>query len=642
MYCWILLIFTHILMYGEASTLQTYNSGIRFECKIFPGFYIGFEENEILENSNETLLYLKEDSMVSNRTLWFVEKQIECNKNDYDGFYLRSYTYPQYYMSLTIKNTLQLTRSSDSKACLIAADKENAHQETKGNCDSAGGAWSIWSDWSLCSSSCGNDGIQKRYRKCFSDQCLIEFDVDIKTCNRQRCPVQADYYTTLWKCYYWPPVHGQWSNWSTVNETFQNETTCPGKLSFATRQCDSPTPEYCGMYCGSSSIKIDIFPVDGGWSSWSGFSSCTLSCGSGTQYRTRACDNPASQYGGKHCEGYEREEKSCNTNPCPVDGGWSSWSGFSSCTLSCGSGTQYRTRACDNPASQYGGKHCEGYEREEKSCNTNPCPVDGGWSSWSGFSSCTLSCGSGTQYRTRACDNPASQYGGKHCEGHEREEKSCNINPCSAWSSWSCQHCSKTAIRTRTCHHGCSGKTTETTEMCQIESSCFPDKVLSYNTDLWGSWRSWEYCPKGTWVVRLQTRIESHQGDGDDTALNAISLRCNNDVGTTITSGYTNWGTWRAESQKCINGFYGGMLKFESHLGPDDDDTSTNAIRLICRDDNQWYESGEGGWGSWTQSTYCPAGLYRIVGLQTQIESDQGSDDDTSLNGVRLLCRYFG
>ncbi|XP_066930663.1 coadhesin-like [Clytia hemisphaerica] len=568
-----MLIFTHILMYGEASTLQTYNSGIRFECKIFPGFYIGFEENEILENSNETLLYLKEDSMVSNRTLWFVEKQIECNKNDYDGFYLRSYTYPQYYMSLTIRNTLQLTRSSDSKACLIAADKENgtvtiefskstdysffglnavnhtidfvttsmvdnniffetwkpeynAHQETKGNCDSAGGAWSIWSDWSLCSSSCGNDGIQKRYRKCFSDQCLIEFDVDIKTCNRQRCPVQADYYTTLWKCYYWPPVHGQWSNWSTVNETFQNDTTCPGKLSFATRQCDSPTPEYCGMYCGSSSIKIDIFPVDGGWSSWSGFSSCTLSCGSGTQYRTRACDNPSSQYGGKYCEGYEREEKSCN------------------------------------------------------------------------------------------------------------------INPCSAWSSWSCQHCSKTAIRTRTCHHGCSGKTTETKEMCQIESSCFPDKVISYNTDLWGSWRSWEYCPKGTWVVQLQTNIESHQGDGDDTALNAISLRCNDDVGATIKSGSTNWGTWQAESQKCINGFYGGILKFESSQGSDDD-TSTNAIRLICRDDNQWYRSGEGGWGSWTQSTYCPAG-YKIVGLQTQIESDQGSDDDTSLNGVRLLCRYFG
>uniref|UniRef100_A0A7M5UY77 C-type lectin domain-containing protein n=1 Tax=Clytia hemisphaerica TaxID=252671 RepID=A0A7M5UY77_9CNID len=427
MYCWILLIFTHALMYGEASTLQTYNSGIRFESNIFPGFYIGFEENEILENSNETLLYLKEDSLVSNRTLWFVEKQIECNKNDYDGFYLRSYTYPQYYMSLTIKNTLQLTRSSDSKACLIAVDKENgtvtiefskstdysffglnavnhtidfvttsmvddniffetwkpkynAHEETKGNCDSAGGAWSIWSDWSLCSSSCGNDGIQKRYRKCFSDQCLIEFDVDTKICNRQRCPVQADYYTTLWKCYYWPPVHGQWSNWSTVNETFQNETTCPGKLSLATRQCDSPTPEYCGMYCGSSSIKIDIFPVDGGWSSWSGFSSCTLSCGSGTQYRTRACDNPARQYGGKHCQGDEREERACNTNPCPVDGGWSSWSGFSSCTLSCGSGAQYRTRACDNPASQYGGKHCEGDEREERACNTNPCPgCRSGW-----------------------------------------------------------------------------------------------------------------------------------------------------------------------------------------------------------------------------------------------------------------------
>ena len=73
-------------------------------------------------------------------------------------------------------------------------------------------------------------------------------------------PVQADYYTTLWECYYWPPIHGQWSSWSTANETFQNERTCPGKLSFATQQCDSPSPEYCGMYCGSSSIKVDIFP----------------------------------------------------------------------------------------------------------------------------------------------------------------------------------------------------------------------------------------------------------------------------------------------------------------------------------------------------------------------------------------------
>ncbi|XP_066910871.1 uncharacterized protein [Clytia hemisphaerica] len=60
-----------------------------------------------------------------------------------------------------------------------------------------------------------------------------------------------------------------------------------------------------------------IPPLDGGWSSWSGFSSCTQSCASGTQHRTRACDNPASQYGGKHCEGYEREEQSCNTNLCP-------------------------------------------------------------------------------------------------------------------------------------------------------------------------------------------------------------------------------------------------------------------------------------------------------------------------------------
>jgi hypothetical protein len=58
-------------------------------------------------------------------------------------------------------------------------------------------------------------------------------------------------------------------------------------------------------------------------------------------------------------------------NPaCPVNGGWSGWS---SCSLSCGGGTQ--TRTCTNPAPANGGANCTG--ADSQSCNTHACPVNG-------------------------------------------------------------------------------------------------------------------------------------------------------------------------------------------------------------------------------------------------------------------------
>ena len=60
-----------------------------------------------------------------------------------------------------------------------------------------------------------------------------------------------------------------------------------------------------------------IHTVNGGWSDWSRWSSCTKSCGAGSQERSRTCTRPPPSYGGKTCLGSTWEKQMCNRQPCP-------------------------------------------------------------------------------------------------------------------------------------------------------------------------------------------------------------------------------------------------------------------------------------------------------------------------------------
>ncbi|KAL9972544.1 hypothetical protein ACROYT_G018872 [Oculina patagonica] len=172
--------------------------------------------------------------------------------------------------------------------------------------------------------------------------------------------------------------------------------------------------------------------VDGGYTEWSKWSNCTKECGEGIQTRYRRCEQPIPGRYGKDCYrfGPEHDQKPCFLKICPVDGKFGDWSSFSACNKPCGGGIRARTRQCNNPPAVFGGKPCEGPSREEQPCNTHVCPVDGGYTQWSEFSPCSVSCGKGTKTRTRSCTNPPPSNGGKPCAAPASENAECNLGDC--------------------------------------------------------------------------------------------------------------------------------------------------------------------------------------------------------------------
>jgi len=64
--------------------------------------------------------------------------------------------------------------------------------------------------------------------------------------------------------------------------------------------------------------------------------------------------------------------------------------------------------------------------------------VDGQWSSWSVWSTCSRSCGDGWAVRNRTCSNPPAQNGGADCDVSglgSFQNQSCNIQNCSCMAN---------------------------------------------------------------------------------------------------------------------------------------------------------------------------------------------------------------
>jgi len=189
-------------------------------------------------------------------------------------------------------------------------------------------------------------------------------------------------------------------------------------------------------------------------------------------------------------------------------------------------------------------------------------------------------------------------------------------------------------------------------ELCSNKVSGGKSHEIKFDGD-WGTWGKWEHCPKGSYVYGYKMKSEKKQKeirpDGDDTAMNGIQLWCYKGDGSGSVNDYLKssegpWGDWFS-SKKCPTGkpITGFQVQYQKQQGKGDD-TALNKVRMYCgnTNENNFIEgSTHTDFGTWRDIVSCKPG-FAVTGLATRVEARQGSGDDTAMNGLAVMCTYYG
>jgi hypothetical protein len=401
-----------------------------------------------------------------------------------------------------------------------------------------------WTEWTSCSVSCGR-GNQKRTRAITQDAAYGGVACPAlstgRHCNNQFCPIDC--------------VVGSWTAWDTCDKS------C-GTGQQRRQRAINVDPAYGGVACpdlrANQNCNTHNCPVDCVMHEWGSWGDCSKSCGVGTQSRTRGI-KVHTMHGGKPCE-TKNDAQDCNTQACPIDCKVSEYGGWTDCSLSCGTGTWTRARGITvHPKN--GGKACPALT-STGNCNTQLCPVDCVYETWSKFGGCGKSCGGGVKTRTRSVAS-AAQYGGKNCAVFTNTD-TCNNHECpvdcvvSEWADWA--DCSVTCAtgkqhRTRTVvsrekYGGKTCKTLSDTQSCNRGPCPIHCEV--------SSWKSWTACTHSCGVktgTKTRTRsVTTHAAHGGYTCPALMEEEYCNNHHCPKDCIVSSWGAWGICDKTCGNG----------------------------------------------------------------------------------------
>ncbi|AXP04684.1 MULTISPECIES: hypothetical protein [Pseudomonas] len=165
----------------------------------------------------------------------------------------------------------------------------------------------------------------------------------------------------------------------------------------------------------------------------------------------------------------------------------------------------------------------------------------------------------------------------------------------------------------------------------------------------WGIWGAAASCPAGQYVWGFRLKSEPYQGNGDDTALNAIQLICKSGAtgqATYIQSLEGKWGSWGKDHVCREHPVIGFAIQVERFQGRDKekgskDDTAAGNIKMNCGS-QILVGDPPNAWGEWTGFYSCldGTGAKKVKGFRTRVEPDQGSGDDTALNAMQVYCGF--
>ena len=442
-----------------SSANQSYNT---FKAKI----NINATDNNMLSSQNDVKVCIKTNTS-------------SCSSNDYKK-YASSY-------DITIPGE----KYDGSKERVYVYVKDNAGNVTSRKVD-----YTIYKECSVvvkdknnvikegtCSKKCGNNGTKMdtvgTKDKHTGAKCS-ETMKNVTECNRFDCCNKVTYKDSnvcSKKC-------GGGTYGQNAYSKYDSSIRCPSK--------DTSSG---GSSCNTQSCCDDIIYKEG--------DKCSKTCGGGTHNRVAY-----SKTDGSRCPSKDISSggSSCNTQSCCEKftyGSWKDWSSWGTCSAACGTGKQTRTRTRPK-FSTYDKSSCgNDIETQSRDCTIKPTCCTGATVSYSSWSECSNSCGTGVQTRKKTTIP---------CEGSPSvvtETKNCTvITPDQYVSStaWSCNVSCGTGINERyNTYKKCDGSTyrvKETGSACDTgKSCCTGDKLIKT-----GNWSCAGVCGTGT-----QQRTNTYQ-----------------------------------------------------------------------------------------------------------------------------------